>query len=78
MANILGVISAAAAIIALEVPGLIRKKLKGELWVFLGLLAIGVVLSFLIALEVDVPSPLEAIAFIYKPMGDIIFGMLER
>jgi len=76
MIKVLGILTAAAVIAALEVPRLIKGKLKGELWVFVIILGLGTALSIAVSLAAEMPSPLEAISYIYKPLGDFIFGLM--
>lgn len=78
MASVFGIIVVVAIITALEVPHLLRERAGKELWAFLGLLMLAAALGTAVALEVDMPNPLEALTFVYKPLGDIIFGILER
>ena len=78
MVKIIGVLAVAVVIAVVEVPYLLRVKQKRELWVFLGILVMGTALGIATSLEVEVPSPLKAIELIYRPLADIIFGMLEK
>ncbi|MDK2933408.1 MAG: hypothetical protein PWP27_1218 [Clostridiales bacterium] len=77
MKAVLGILMVTAGIILLEVPCLLEKKLKKELWVFSMLLTFGVIISILMAFGVQLPSPKNMITVIYKPLGDIIFGILQ-
>lgn len=74
---IVGILAVAILVIYIEVPSLLKKKQTKELWVFSVLLFIGVVLSILESLQIELPNPLDAITFIYKPFSDFIFGLLE-
>lgn len=74
LAMMLGI---SAVIALIEVPSLIRKSLKKELWVFSVLLVFGTGLSIAEVHELDIPNPLDWIAFVYKPLSDLIFGMLK-
>ncbi|WP_243291595.1 hypothetical protein [Bacillus sp. FJAT-47783] len=77
MWQILGILMVAIIVIYIEVPSLLKKKQTKELYVFSILLFIGVVLSILESLQIELPNPLDAITFIYKPFSDFIFGFLE-
>ncbi|MEK5237407.1 hypothetical protein NST99_17105 [Paenibacillus sp. FSL L8-0470] len=72
MAVILGIMLSAAAIIFLEVPYMLRKRLKKELWVFSILLLLGVGISSAKALQWDIPTPLDWITIVYKPFTDFL------
>ncbi len=72
MAVILGIILSAAAIMILEVPYMLRKRLKKELWVFSLLLLLGVGISSAEALQWAIPTPLDWITFVYKPFTDFL------
>ncbi len=55
------------AIIALiNVPPLIREKQWRELTVYSGFFALAVTLSMLLALGVDIPSPIKGVQYIIK------------
>jgi len=77
MRAIVGIITVGILIALYEVPSLLRRKLKRELWVFSILLIFGVGLSILKSLRVDIPNPLDILTTIYKPFTDFIFGILE-
>lgn len=70
-----GVLAVVIAII--EVPSLLKKKLKRELWVFSILLLFGGGLSIAQSLHMEIPNPVDWIAFIYKPFSDFIYGFLK-
>jgi glucan phosphoethanolaminetransferase (alkaline phosphatase superfamily) len=67
----------AVVIVIIEVPSLLKKKLKKELWVFSILLILGLGFSIAQSLDVDLPNPADWIAFVYKPFSDLIYGFLE-
>ncbi|MFD4931328.1 hypothetical protein ACFWMS_20820 [Peribacillus butanolivorans] len=66
-----------AIIIAIDVPSLLRKKLKKELWIFSVLLLFGTALSIAQALNIKIPNPLDGITAIYKPLSDMIEKLLK-
>ncbi|AXN38550.1 hypothetical protein ACFTQL_22590 [Peribacillus butanolivorans] len=66
-----------AIIIAIDVPSLLRKKLKKELWIFSVLLLFGTALSISQALNIKIPNPLDWITAIYKPLSDMIEKLLK-
>ncbi len=53
-----------AAIVAYEVPGIIRRREWGELVLFLVLVLFGFAVSFLQAIGVRVPNPVRGIEFL--------------
>lgn len=71
-----GVLGVSIIIALFEVPPLLKKKLKKDLWAFSILLLIGTGLSIAQALRMKIPNPLDLIYYIYKPMSDAIFSFL--
>ncbi|MEC0276126.1 hypothetical protein [Peribacillus frigoritolerans] len=72
MVAVAGILVIVAVIIAIDVPHLLREKLKKELWVFSILLLFGTVLSIAQALNIKIPNPLDWVTAIFKPLSDII------
>ncbi|WP_410984939.1 hypothetical protein [Bacillus cereus] len=72
-----GIFVIVAVIIAIDVPFLLKEKLKGELWVFSILLLLGTSLSVAQALNIKIPNPLDWITAIYKPLYYVIEGLLR-
>lgn len=66
-----------ALIIIIEVPSLLRKQLRKELWMFSILLLIGTGLSIAQSLQVDIPNPLDLLTIVYKPINDVVKGFLK-
>lgn len=77
MGVIIMVLVVATLIAMLELPGLLRKKMKVERWVFVTLLFIGTILSMLQFSRVRLPNPLDWITYIYQPLSDFVFGILN-
>lgn len=71
------VLIATALIIIIEVPSLLRKQLRKELWMFSILLLIGTGLSIAQSLQVDIPNPLDLLTIVYKPINDVVKGFLK-
>ncbi|MDD9265649.1 hypothetical protein ACFPES_01250 [Paenibacillus sp. GCM10023248] len=61
----------------LELPGMLRKKMKVESWVFSVLLIFGTILSILQISRIHIPNPLDWITYIYQPVSDFVFGILQ-
>ncbi|BFH63302.1 hypothetical protein [Paenibacillus azoreducens] len=74
---ITGILAAAAVIMMIEIPSLIKRKLRKELWVFTILLIIGTGLSIAQGLHWPIPSPLDLVIAVYKPISNIIYGHLK-
>jgi len=72
MVKTIGILIVAAVIVILEVPQLVEKKLIKELAAFSVLLALGVVLSILLAFGVTVPNPVNFLTYMLKPLNNII------
>ncbi|MCG8400689.1 MAG: hypothetical protein MJA84_03740 [Firmicutes bacterium] len=64
------------AIIAFEVPGLVKKRLWRELTVFAVLLVIGMVYSFGQVLELPLPNPAHGIEAVFKPLSQMLEKMI--
>lgn len=77
MWSIIGILLVAICIIFYEVPNMLKKGLKKELWIFSILLIIGVILSIVESLDVDIPNPADLITIIYKPIIDLMSSILE-
>lgn len=72
-----GILAVAVAIAFIDVPYLLKQGLKKELWTFSILLLIGTGLSIAEGLQVEIPNPMDALAFIYKPLIDLLFGFFK-
>ncbi|MEH6947033.1 hypothetical protein [Peribacillus asahii] len=72
-----GILLIVAVIIAIDVPPLLRKKFKKELWIFSILLLFGTVLSIAQALNIKIPNPIDWITAIYKPLSDMLEKLLK-
>ncbi|MCL4426579.1 MAG: hypothetical protein M1553_14340 [Firmicutes bacterium] len=55
-------------IVSFEVPGMVQRRETGELWAFSLLLLAGVILSFLVALNVRLPSPNQWIIDLFQQL----------
>lgn len=77
MLYVLGVIVVAIGIAIYEVPSLIKKNLKKELFIFSILLVFALTLSIAKILYEDIPNPLDGLTVIYKPLSDLIIGILK-
>lgn len=64
------------AIIALEAPGLVKKKMWRELTAFSVLLVIGMYLSFGQVLKLPVPNPTRGIEAVFQPVTQFIENLL--
>lgn len=68
----LGVIVIAILMFLFEFPRLSKQGLRKEKWTFAILLLGGTTLSLLLVNHITPPSPHKLIAFIYKPLSEVI------
>lgn len=73
---VLILLSVFGAIIALEVPGLVRKRMWGELAAFAVLLAVGMVFSVAQVLNLPLPNPTRFIDALFEPVAGVINRIL--
>jgi hypothetical protein len=72
------VLGFAAVLCVVEVPKLLQAKSFKELWAFSLLLALGVVLSILRALKVEIGNPSDVFAWIYAPLESVMESLLTK
>ncbi len=60
------------AIILLEAPGLVKKKMWRELAAFLAYLSLGMALVIPQALGVKLPNPTKAIEALFRPLAELL------
>lgn len=77
MLKSIGILLIAATILWIEVPPLLEKKLKKELLVFAILLAIAVGMSITLGFGKSIPTPLDLLTFVFKPLNDVIALLLK-
>ncbi|MGE6486749.1 hypothetical protein [Paenisporosarcina sp. NPDC076898] len=77
MLKSIGILLIAATILWIEVPPLLEKKLKKELLVFAILLAIAVGISITLGFGKSIPTPLDLLTFVFKPLNDVIALLLK-
>jgi len=65
------------SIIIIEIPLLMKRKKKKEIWAFSFLLLTGTILCAMALQGIEVPTPLEWIRIIYEPMGKSIEDFLK-
>ncbi|CAG7655936.1 hypothetical protein ACFQI7_16390 [Paenibacillus allorhizosphaerae] len=73
---IIGVLLAAAVIGLIEIPSLVRRKLKKELVCFSLLLLLATGFSIAKSMQLQIPNPLDWITVVYQPMSDAITSWL--
>lgn len=76
--GILLVLAFASFAMFIVVPNLLQTKSFKELWVFSLLLALGVILSILKLLEVNIGNPSDLLAWIYSPLGGMMKSLLKK
>lgn len=74
MLIVTGILALAVVIAFIDAPSLLKRGLKKELWTFSILLLIGTGLSIAEGMQVEIPNPMDTLAFIYKPLIDLLFG----
>lgn len=74
---ITGIVVTASFIAMVEVPPLLKAKLKRELWLFSILLLIGTSLSIAKFLQLPIPNPLDLLYMIFKPFSEWLFSFLK-
>lgn len=74
---IAGIVVAGGLIAFTEVPYLVSNRLIKELVLFSVILFFGEIVGILQSLRFRLPNPLDLITAIYKPISDILFGMLK-
>jgi hypothetical protein len=72
-----GIILVTLLITVLEVPPLLKKRQKKELWVFSLLLLFGSGLSIAKGLGLKLPNPFDWIAVLFKPLSDLLMRLLN-
>jgi hypothetical protein len=77
MLVIIGFLAVAIVFAFIEVPSLVKRKLRKELWTFYILLTAGVLLNIAEGLHWKLPNPLSIIVAVYKPISNIIFRLLK-
>lgn len=78
MLKIVGILVVTLVIIFLEVPYLLKNKLKKEMLFFSIFLFIGVGLSIAMALNVNIPNPIDIISIIMKPFSYFLYDYLLK
>ncbi|MFZ5967329.1 MAG: hypothetical protein ACOYVK_09165 [Bacillota bacterium] len=64
-------------LIALEVPGLVKKRMWRELGVYFLLMAIGIFYSFGQVFDWPLPNPTKGVEAIFKPVTETVEKLLE-
>lgn len=77
MLKVFGIIVITLLIIWKEIPPLKKQKKKKEIWIFSIFQFMATTLLSLVVLNVKIPSPLEVIRIIYKPISDVLFSLLS-
>jgi hypothetical protein len=77
MIKVLGILVISTLIAMKEIPPLLKQKKKKEIWIFVIFQSFATALLSIISLNVKLPSPLEAIRVVYKPISDAIFSLLS-
>ena len=73
----LGILVVVGIIMVIEIPILIQKKWKKELWVFISLMVFSTGLSIAKSFNVNLPNPLDWITFVYQPFSNLMMKWLK-
>ncbi|KKI89635.1 hypothetical protein WQ54_25115 [Bacillus sp. SA1-12] len=73
----IGILVAGILIVLYEVPSLMKKKSKKELFVFIFLFCVGEGLFILLSLEIKIPNPLDFIAFVFNPLSQFLEWIIK-
>lgn len=73
----IGILIVAAIAILIDYPTRSRNGSKREATIFVILLALSTLIGVLLALHVKVPSPLNILAAIYRPITNLISSILQ-
>ncbi|WP_108671875.1 hypothetical protein [Peribacillus acanthi] len=77
MWKVIGIIAITLLFVYLEALPLLKQKKVKDLIVFYSLQVLATTLAILIALEVNIASPLEILEKVYKPISDAVFTFLS-
>jgi predicted membrane channel-forming protein YqfA (hemolysin III family) len=77
MVKVLGIVVVTFFIAVKEILPLKKQKKTKEIWIFSIFQLSATTLLSLIVLNVKIPSPLEVIRVIYKPISDMLFSILS-
>lgn len=77
MWSIAGLLLASAAIGAMEIPSLVKKKKYKDFVAFCFLLLLGTILSIAQSQHLNIPNPLDFITFVFQPFSKFILGLLQ-
>ncbi|MBD0382869.1 hypothetical protein [Paenibacillus sedimenti] len=75
--HIAGIFALGALIASVEIPALLKKKRKKDMWAVFLLLGTGIVMNVATILDLNIPSPLNWIKAVYEPFGKAILSILS-
>jgi hypothetical protein len=76
MWSITFIVLIAIILMLIDVPNIVRKKKRKDLFFFLTILIVGAVLNILNVLHINIPSPVSLLHIVYGPISDWIEVML--
>jgi len=77
MAKVLGILFIGTLISLVEVPSLKKKNLKKDIYIFFLFLSIGIILTILVSLGINIPTPLNVITKLYDPISSSLERILS-
>lgn len=76
-ASVFGILLVGFVLMLIDVPSLLKKKRKKELWVYTLLMTLGMALLLLLANQVQIRSPLDYISQFFKPITTSIDKLIK-
>ncbi|SDN03722.1 hypothetical protein SAMN04487897_101869 [Paenibacillus sp. yr247] len=77
MWSIIGIITLTLIIVGIEVPSLLKTKKLKDLLAFFVILGLALSIGCAQAMNMKIPNPLDWIAFVFKPAGEMISAILK-
>ncbi len=74
---VLSVLILGAALCVYEIPRMLKSKSYKDIWAFSILLALGVILTVLKCLNVELPNPSDWVAWMFSPLSEILRNNLK-
>ncbi|OMF22226.1 hypothetical protein BK133_26680 [Paenibacillus sp. FSL H8-0548] len=77
MLAVVCIVTLSVLVAIIEAPRLIKRRLKKETIVYFICLGVAALLSSGQGLKLNMPNPLDWITFVYKPLSDALFRMIN-
>jgi len=76
MVKVLGILCIGTLIALVEVPSLKKKNFKKDISIFFLFLSTGIMLTILVSLGINIPTPLGFITKLYNPISSTLERIL--